>query len=331
MAYRIQADEPVQKSIKRVVAEELASAIEQLSKREDREKSVHEARKSIKKVRGALRLVQPALGETYRAENEQLRDVGRSLSEFRDQVAMIEVFDELAKWREGRKGRHKDVAEEFASIRESLEKRKSVQEHSAKIVKVANDGVQVLRAAGERLASAEFSGDGMEAVAAGLEKRYRRGRKAMKTAEKDPVPEQYHAWRKRVKDQWYHVRLLGEVSSKSLDRREEKLKELETCLGDDHNLVVLSERLEQHPAQFGKAETIKAFLKLTREYQQDLRDRAGVLGRSLYKRKAARFAQKVRKAWRGEWTKHQHPSAPEGTARKLSRAGQRRSHALAVA
>jgi len=57
---------------------------------------------------------------------------------------------------------------------------------------------------------------------------------------KHPHPENYHEWRKRVKEHWYHVRLLEVTVADG--GYEKSLKELETALGEDHNLVLLQEK-----------------------------------------------------------------------------------------
>ncbi len=79
-----------------------------------RETAIHEARKSVKKIRGALRLMRPGLGNVYRDENDAFRDIGRRLSEVRDAVAMIEVFDSVVeKFKDG----HSEERPRFHSTR----------------------------------------------------------------------------------------------------------------------------------------------------------------------------------------------------------------------
>src|SRR5579864_4999680 len=95
MAYHLKLDESVPAALKRVVAEEIDSAVDQLTGKgdSDRDEAIHEARKSVKKVRGVLRLMRPQLGRTFTVENTHFRDIGRQLSAFRDAGAMLETFD----------------------------------------------------------------------------------------------------------------------------------------------------------------------------------------------------------------------------------------------
>ena len=75
----------------------------------------------------------------------------------------------------------------------------------------------------------------------------------MARARKHPLPENYHEWRKRVKDHWYHVRLLEGFGTLGCGSYEKSLKELETLLGEDHNLVVLREKCKRSPRCMAKS------------------------------------------------------------------------------
>ena len=97
MPYEFQQDEPVPEGIKRVVAEEIEQALQQLKNAsDDRAKAVHNTRKGLKKVRSVLRLVRKDLGnKVYAAENRCFGDVSRSLSDVRDADVLLEAFDNL--------------------------------------------------------------------------------------------------------------------------------------------------------------------------------------------------------------------------------------------
>src|SRR5438309_3253092 len=99
MLYHLKLSESVPGGIKRIVREELDSAVDQLREKPggSTDKAIHESRKSVKKVRGAIRLVRAELGDTYRSENAALRNASGRLSELRNSTAIIEVFDGLRK------------------------------------------------------------------------------------------------------------------------------------------------------------------------------------------------------------------------------------------
>ena len=294
MPYRLKASESVPEGIKRIVIEELDSATGQLSRNDHnrRDEAIHEARKSVKKIRGALRLVQPQLGATYRKENRRLRDVGRKLSEFRDAAAIIETFDSVVE-------KHKESLQKntLESIRQALDKRKRKTEQSSDFETVVKGAISTFRATKKRVPAWPLKADGFRAIVPGLKNTFRRGRKAMAAVQKDPRPENFHEWRKRVKDHWYHVRLLENVWTEVMQAHEASLKNLETWLGDDHNLVVLREKLESKPDDYGDQKDIELFLTLAGEYQKELREKAISLGQRVYEEKPRQFAKNIAKLW----------------------------------
>ncbi|HEX3684332.1 MAG TPA: CHAD domain-containing protein [Bryobacteraceae bacterium] len=294
MAYRLKRGESIPEGIRRIVHEEADSAIGELSHRtgKQRDEGIHEARKSVKKIRGLLRLVRPELGRVYRAENRRLGDVGRKLSEIRDATAVIEVFDGLL-------GKHKDGLQKnaLASIRKGLQTRKREMEQHAGVGDAVKRATAALRTIQKRVDGWPLKKDGFQALAQGLEERYRGGRRAMGAAQKNGTPENYHEWRKRVKDHWYHVRLLESLWTEVMQAHERSLHDLETWLGDDHNLVVLCATLQEEPAQYGDEEAVQLFLTLAAKEQQELRSKALSLGERVYERKPRRFEQDTEKLW----------------------------------
>src|SRR5260370_30535440 len=86
MSYHLKATESVPSDLKRIVREEIDSAIGLLKGNAggNKDEAIHETRKSVKKIRGALRLVSAELGDTYRLENKELRSASLRLSELRN-------------------------------------------------------------------------------------------------------------------------------------------------------------------------------------------------------------------------------------------------------
>jgi len=292
MPYKFKRSESVPEGIKRIVTEEIDSAVHELARGKNRDEAVHEARKSLKKIRGALRLVQPELGRTYREENAQLGDIGRKLSEIRDATAIIEVFDGLLDRFRG--DVHRSA---LTSIRRALERSKRETEQALDVGNVIKQAAATLRSARKRVGKWPLENDGFKAISGGLEERYRRGRKAMAAARKDPKPENYHEWRKRAKDHWYHVRLIEPVWTDILEAREKSLKDLETWLGDDHNFVVLNERIKNEPEKFGDEKQLTFFCALVSEHQNELRQNSMALGERIYEEKPRHFTASLSKLW----------------------------------
>jgi hypothetical protein len=64
---------------------------------------------------------------------------------------------------------------------------------------------------------------------------------------------------------------------------EKSLNDVQTWLGDDHNLVLLREKLVAEPDSYGSDKEISLILRLAGKYQKELRDSAFSLGRPITK------------------------------------------------
>ena len=292
--YHFKPGERVPDGVKRIVQEEIESAVRQLSGQEAarRDEAVHEARKSVKKIRGVLRLIQPEMGDIYALENALFRDIGRHLSQFRDAGAVVETFDALRKkYRGDLDGRS------LAGIRRRLITRKTQAEKQSNIGEVLSNMAAALERSAARLSAWPLSKDGFPAIAPGLEATFRRGQKAMARARKHPRPENYHEWRKRVKEHWYHIRLLEGLWDNEMKSYEKSLKDLEAALGEDHNLVVLHDKVLAEPEFYGKKAEIRVFGELIAKYHDALRDDASDLGARIYDGKPGRFTRRFERLW----------------------------------
>ncbi len=280
MAFRLEQGEPVIEGLRRVARAELESASAQLSGsgKADRDEAVHEARKSIKKVRALLRLLRREPGDVYSRENARLRAIAGRLTCLRDNAAVVETFDDLI-------GKYKDDAgpDQLRSVRAGLTARRNEADAAAGIALPA--AAAALLKASKRAQAWSLQADGDTAVVSGFNATWRRGRKALARARKHPIPENLHELRKRVKDHWYHVRLLGE----NMANREKRLKRLETWLGNDHNLVVLRSRIVAEPSLYGNEEDIRLFLRLIGKYRKKLCAKAIPLAGRIYDKKPQRL------------------------------------------
>ena len=305
MPYRLKHSEPVPDALRRIVGEELTWAVKQLAKTNKREQGVHEARKSVKKIRGILRLVQSELGPVFHIENRRFRDIGRKLSALRDAASIIEAFDSL---HEKHRASLKPGA--FGSIRHSLLRSKRETEQSLDVAKTTALAISAFNQARQALPSWPLTAQGFSALETGLYDTYQNGRKLLNRAGKSNSPVVFHEFRKAVKTHWYHVRLL-EGFGEHLEAREKSLKELETLLGDDHNLAVLQEKLENHPETAADREEFKLFAGLLSQESKELRAKALTLGAELYSAKPHVFIETLSGLWPAAHQHHQKPDRKE--------------------
>ena len=134
-------------------------------------------------------------------------------------------------------------------------------------------------------------------VRSGVIQGYSRARKAMRSVKTTPEDAGFHAWRRHVKDHWYHVRLLEGVHP-PVGTRVRLLNRLERWLGADHNLVLLRATLLSAPSTFGDERATAVVLGCIEKYQAALRRRALNLGGRLFAFKPRAFGKSIQPARR---------------------------------
>jgi CHAD domain-containing protein len=209
MDYSIDPTRPVIDEVRRVAEEQLGRARRDLEEPgDDPVAATHDCRKRCSKLRGLARLVRPALGGGYRPANVALRDAARQLDSLRDAHPLLETFDAVvAAEPAGSSGC--DLSPVRAELQtRSDEANRRAREGSGEL-DVAH---RLLVEAEDAIATWELDESGVDAVADGLRRTYRRGRTALGSAVEDPSDERFHEYRKRTKYTWYHLRLLEPVA-----------------------------------------------------------------------------------------------------------------------
>ena len=298
-AYRIKRGEKPAKAVARIARGRLDDALEQLWSGFDKDvgAAVHETRKDLKKTRAVLRLVRGRIGkDTYRRENARFRDAGRTLAGSREAEAKIETLDALAERFADR------LPEGFEALRGGLE-----EERDALVSSRSDDsGTRLLaaQAAGEiaagRAAVDDWSSkkSGWKYLAPGLKRSYKRGRDRFSDALQDPNPENVHEWRKRVKDLWYHLRLLRDSWPEVLGAVSDQAHELSDLLGDHHDLSVLVADLQNRPELAGGTRESAAIVGLIEVRQEELLEAAIPIGERLYADPPKAFVERLGAYWR---------------------------------
>lgn len=285
--------ESVSEGLQRIVAEQVQLAIWELSADPGpTDHAVHEARKCLKKSRSAMRLLQNVLGQEYKKGNAVLRDAGRKLSPVRDSQALIEIFDEL-------NDRYRDELGDrtLVSIRDGLVKRKHKLARDFQQKRTRGAVLKTLRAFAKRVEKWKLNNAGLPALSKNFARTMRRNQQACRAAYAEARPDSFHEWRKRAKDLRYHFNLVSKAWPEVLGGYEAAAKDLESKLGDDHNLVVLRDAILEKPHTFGKKEDISAFLKIVDDHQRKLRSDCRTLADRLYNEKPKRWRRRLELCW----------------------------------
>ncbi len=291
MAYEFEVEESVSDALRRCEQEQLGRAVGELTDgvKVDPIEAVHEARKALKMERSLLRLGRGALPRSARRRrNGAVRDAARQLSGARDADVLIEALDGLSERYAGQV-----PATTFDALREHLvaerDRSREALETSGAITAVAE---RLRGLAAEPVATRSRRG-GWTALEPGLRRGYVRGRAAMRRAQSDPTDENLHEWRKRVKDHWYHLRLLAPTAPLTLEGHVKAAHELSDRLGDDHDLAVLHGRL----VEIAAALSVDAgpVLALLEHRRAELQAEARALGARAYAERPKAFTRRLRR------------------------------------
>jgi hypothetical protein len=118
----------------------------------------------------------------------------------------------------------------------------------------------------------------------------------MAVARAHPTAEHYHAWRRRVKDHWFQVRLLEGRCGDRLLGDERRLETLDGHLGEYHDCALLETVLVAGTAL--PPDDASHMLRLLKRYQLGLRQKAQSQGAQIYSETPRQFVKHVERAWR---------------------------------
>jgi CHAD domain-containing protein len=296
--YRLQPGEGAAEGVRRIARGQIDLAVERLESADGDglDEAIHEARKGFKRLRALVRLARDGLGdEIYRHENETFRDAGRALSGVRDARVMVDTLEDLT-------SRYGDEipAGGFAGLHDAL-----TAEAQAAHEQVNNDAAAVrrvlvtLQAARARVESWPLPEDaGLQPLAPGFERIYRRGRRAQRAAAEEASTEALHELRKRAKDLWHAAQLMRPARPKRLKKLGRRAHQLSDLLGDDHDLAVLSDYVKHHPQCFEDRHDQAALVAVIERRRELLQGEALSLGSSLYKQSPKKFTRSLSRRWR---------------------------------
>jgi CHAD domain-containing protein len=290
-SYELRGDEELATGLKRVAGVRAEKALERLrGDEEGTAEAIHGARKDMKKLRAVLRMVRDALPKRlYKEENRRYRDAARALSASRDAEVKLETLDALAE----QGGELPRAAVE--TWRRILDRDRKAAVNTAH----AEAAIGLIEAGAEGIRAWPLVGSSWKLVGGEVKRAYRRGRRAMDAAAADPSEENFHEWRKRAKDLWYQLRLLGPAWSELLGAAAEEAHRLTDLLGDHHDLAVLGEDLRERRLGEEKTRALEAAIS---RRQEDIASEALALGRRLYAERPKAYGRRLRRyweAWRG--------------------------------
>jgi CHAD domain-containing protein len=285
--FRLDDGEPVPAGLRRIAQSQLDMSIERLERQTDEDlgTAVHETRKSLKRLRATVRLARDELSDdVYRRENRAFRDAGRRLAGARDSQVLLETLDAVA-----------------PSVRVEGFERTLIGQHAAAQRRLREgDAVEVvlreLREASARVPDWPLERDGIDALAPGFKRIYRRGRRAYRALRSEPTTENLHELRKRAKDLWYAAQIVRPASPKKMKRIVRRAHELSDLIGEDHDLALLGERAGERRDRFADEAAVGELARLVECRRAELRREAMELAKRLYRKKPRKLVRPLEKA-----------------------------------
>jgi hypothetical protein len=219
MSFYILNDESLAPGLRRIAHEQIGKVLGALA--DDSvpvENKVHAVRTCCKKMRSLLRLARPVMGETYKAQDRNLRSAAKRLAGHRDSDV---------------------VAKTIALLGGSVN-----ADHAASQTVPA----EAIEASGSILRECDATVDGwpldiggFDDIAPGFAWTYGKCLDAWGAVGHQPSDEAFHKLRRFTKYHWYQVRILERLNREAIHERRESLRKLQLALGDAHDIVLLQE------------------------------------------------------------------------------------------
>lgn len=273
-------------AVRETLRRQIGDALRTLSAPHPDDDGIHRARKDLKRARANLRLLRDAIGRpAYARANAALRDAARPWSRVRDAKVMVDTLDDLLE-------REKNAARRalLAKLRGSFEDARGEARRAIEASGDAGLSAATLDEAWRRANRWQVSRKRASTLRKGIERIYRKARKALARSRSEASPENLHEWRKQVK---YLAQAMESFSAPHAGAKlRERAESVADALGKDHDLFVLQAEIAKlHADSHARA---GLFSELS-ERRSRLRSKALKHGRVLFGMKPKAFVRKLRK------------------------------------
>ncbi len=262
-------------------------------KKNDRTDDIHQVRVQCKRLRALLRLVKPVADvEAVKRETVRLRDIGRSLSGFRDAFVAGETLKRV--FEDTSPGRMSDAARLLG-----VKHRPAKNLHDLDVA--LKEAAKSLRRTVKGWQTLPFSTRGWWAIAPGLEDSYRRARKDYhRCLDKGAshLGDCFHNWRKRVKDLGYQLEILENISLGDIHRARKEIRRLGTLLGEDHDYLVFAEQVRARERHYLDLANFRPVRKRLKRRLKTLRAKEFALAGKIFAEKPRLWIARLAEVWR---------------------------------
>jgi CHAD domain-containing protein len=301
MAFCFKKRESVRKGIHRIGRERIDHMRECMSEGDCIE-AIHCARKDIKKVRAVMRMVRTKLRKKdFDRINDLLREAAEHLAAPRDAYVRTVTLKRLSRHFKGQL-----APDALRHIRAELRARCDKEMKRFAKAEAAKTAERIRRRVAREWNGLKVSGKGWKTLCPGVEAAYLRGQDAFQSVSRDSSPENFHHWRKRAKDLWYQITMLRRLWPEQMEAIAHELETLSERLGDDHDLDVLRQSVEEEFGDEANPREVATLNALIEQRQRELRTAALALGARFYAEKPSAFCGRLANYWQ-VWRRERTP------------------------
>ncbi len=239
--FRLKKKEDTKEGIIRIMLEQINLIVHHAGYiKHHTNKRVHEIRKSFKRLRAVLRLIRDEIGyDSYIEANILFRDLGRSLSLYRDSNVYISTLKKIRY-----KISPKELKNYFIILKE-LKNQKAQLISEFDMDSTIENIINQLKDSNQFIQQIPIINDDFNVFYGGLKRIYRQSKKLLLEAVEQPTDEVIHTWRKRVKYLWYQIQVLENIWPEQLSTWRKILKKISELLGLNHDLTLLHQKIVQ--------------------------------------------------------------------------------------
>ncbi len=256
MAFAVDPDRPVDRSLARIGRALVASAQDSLSHlAEDPVLGVHDARRDIRISRAVVRLMRQVIGEeAYHEQNARLRRAAGMLSAHRDAQVLASAFDRLIEHAGDPAPEHSGALREAITPGTTPATEPITLAAASALLELAGHDAAV-----DAWPRAREDADTL--VAEGFAHTLRCARKSVERAGDHPTIAELHDLRKRSKDIRDQLRVLMPLAPKAFDKLQGRFDKVTDLLGEGRDQLLLADSLElaaaAHPDLAGAASALR--------------------------------------------------------------------------
>ena len=294
-------NESVSAGLRRIVDELIKRAIACIKEPStERDEDLHQVRLAIKRLRAVLRVLRPVVSKTFfKRENTRLRSAARRLAHLRDLAVARRTLEQVTDKLESH-SQEAAVQEVFEAFLAQTPASSHYEEDRETALRLAARALVQTRHAFQVLPLPERGWK----IEPGLKKLYRQNRTWMKCASSSDKDEDFHEWRKRVKYDFYLLKMLTPMWPNRLGKTVKCLDCLQDKLGKDHDLAVLKSFLVKHLSNLGDRTPVGEVVQYLKKWSVKLRKQSIALGKILFEDKPGYWMKALRKRWE-DWQSSQ--------------------------